>query len=193
MDPGWPENPGEGVVCILCKSVLPFKGNPDNFFRHIMQDHNTYHNLNIVLELSLTQPYRDYGSGIGVEFIGPLSPPPDDLDISQEEEISIFVNDEEKYHVPLPEGPMDFSQLDPISFVNQIRPKTKVKMEQSDVNSQGTLIPLTNPNRHLVPEELQRLLVISNPDRSIKFTHSQRLNTQLVLDDFILKKKKGQG
>ena len=30
-----------------------------------------------------------------------------------------------------------------------------------------------------------------NPERLVKFTYSQRLNTQLVLDDFLLKKKKG--
>ena len=32
---------------------------------------------------------------------------------------------------------------------------------------------------------------IRNPERLVKFTYSQRLNTQLVLDDFLLKKKKG--
>ena len=48
-----------------------------------------------------------------------------------------------------------------------------------------------NLNRHLVPEDLKNLIISQNPERSIKFLQSQRLNTQMVVDDFILKKKKG--
>merc|ERR1712126_85686 len=40
-------------------------------------------------------------------------------------------------------------------------------------------------------EDLQREIIVRNPERLVKFTYSQRLNTQLVLDDFLLKKKKG--
>ena len=49
----------------------------------------------------------------------------------------------------------------------------------------------TNPNRHLVPEDLQRLIIQGNKGRSVKFTLSQRQNTQMVVDDYVLKKKKG--
>ena len=50
---------------------------------------------------------------------------------------------------------------------------------------------LANPNRYLVQEDLQNLIISQNPGRSIKFTQSQRQNTQLVLEDFILKKNRG--
>ena len=50
--------------------------------------------------------------------------------------------------------------------------------------------PSVNRNLYLVPEDLQQLIVESNPGRA-KFTVSQRLNTQLVLDDYVLKKKLG--
>ena len=50
--------------------------------------------------------------------------------------------------------------------------------------------PCVNRNLYLVPEDLQQLIVESNPGRA-KFTVSQQLNTQLVLDDYILKKKLG--
>ena len=50
--------------------------------------------------------------------------------------------------------------------------------------------PSMNRNLYLVPEDLQQLIIESNPGRA-KFTVSQRLNTQLVLDDYILKKKLG--
>ena len=56
-DPGWPQNPVNGVVCILCKNVLPFvKQDPEQFFRHLITDHCTYFNLNLLLEVSLAQP-----------------------------------------------------------------------------------------------------------------------------------------
>ena len=50
--------------------------------------------------------------------------------------------------------------------------------------------PSVNRNLHLVPEDLQQLIVESNPGRA-KFTVSRQLNTQLVLDDYVLKKKLG--
>jgi len=49
---------------------------------------------------------------------------------------------------------------------------------------------ICNP-KYLVSEELQQLIISENPAHSIAFTKSQRNNTQLLLDDFILKKKKG--
>ena len=45
--------------------------------------------------------------------------------------------------------------------------------------------------KYLVSEELQLLIKSENPAHTIAFTKSQRNNTQLLLDDFILKKKKG--
>ena len=50
---------------------------------------------------------------------------------------------------------------------------------------------LLNPNLHLVSDDLKSLIISSNPERDIKFTLSQRRNTQMVVDNFILKKKKG--
>ena len=50
--------------------------------------------------------------------------------------------------------------------------------------------PSVNRNLHLVPKDLQQLIVESNPGRA-KFTVSRSLNTQLVLDDYVLKKKLG--
>ena len=85
----------------------------------------------------------------------------------------------------------DFSELDPISFVErQPRPK---RTRQTSVNKNNqSVAPLPdNPNRHLVPEDLQSLIISTNPNRSIKFTYSQRMNTQMVMDDYMLKKKKG--
>ena len=54
----------------------------------------------------------------------------------------------------------------------------------------GAISPSVNRNRFLVSEDLQQLILDANPGR-VKFTASQRLNTQLVLDEFVLKKKKG--
>ena len=54
----------------------------------------------------------------------------------------------------------------------------------------GSEAVICNP-KYLVSEELQQLIISENPAHSIAFTKSQRNNTQLLLDDFILKKKKG--
>jgi len=73
-------------------------------------------------------------------------------------------------------------------------PKSKRKMTRElTVNKNNQPIPSLpdNPNRHLVPEDLQELIVNQNPARRIKFTYSQRMNTQMVVDDYVLKKKKG--
>ena len=50
--------------------------------------------------------------------------------------------------------------------------------------------PCANRNLYLVPKDLQQLIVESNPGRA-KFTVSSQLNTQLVLDDYVLKKNEG--
>merc|ERR1712062_353679 len=42
--------------------------------------------------------------------------------------------------------------------------------------------------KYLVSEELQQLIISENPAHTIAFTKSQRNNTQLMLDDFLLKK-----
>ena len=44
---------------------------------------------------------------------------------------------------------------------------------------------------HLVPEDLKQKIIECNPEHAIKFTLSQRDNTQMVIDNFLLKKKKG--
>jgi len=87
----------------------------------------------------------------------------------------------------------DFSALDPIFFLKQ-EPKSKRK-ESSQVmvnkNNQPVSYLPDNPNCHLVPDDLQMLIICENPTRGIKFTFSQRMNTQMVVDDYLLKKKKG--
>ena len=45
--------------------------------------------------------------------------------------------------------------------------------------------------KHLVPVNLQNHIISSNPQHVIKFILSQRNNTQMVIDDYVLKKKKG--
>ena len=45
-------------------------------------------------------------------------------------------------------------------------------------------------NSNSVSTDPQQLILEANPAR-VKFTASLRLNTQLVLEDFVLKKKKG--
>ena len=53
----WPNNPPNAVVCILCKNVIPFaRRDPEHFFRHLITNHCTYFNLNLLLEASLAQP-----------------------------------------------------------------------------------------------------------------------------------------
>ena len=83
----------------------------------------------------------------------------------------------------LPHFQADFSSLDPISIV-QKEPRPKRTKQPSNSLPE-------NPNRHLVPEDLQGLIIRNNQSRSIKFTMSQRMNTQMVVDDYVLKKKKG--
>jgi len=347
MDPGWPANPTNTLICILCKSAMPYQNrNPERFFRHLLADHCTYFNLNLLLEISLmqphavreesqpvpegvqnavetvldqakvptikkernvsssnlvepdstspsqdqfptqlastsssrdnplgnisleetcqpSQPYQPAGSTSTSQQTFPivtqakpplyhnLQPPvkaqpkpglsgSDQLnheDIS-DFDLSFFIN---QITQPDPEQPPstsqplatpsnfipfeskpspflpqsqdpylhdikpytpnmytmtvvpDFSSLDPISFVKQ-EPRSKRKItRQATVNKNNQPIPCLpdNPNRHLVPEDLQMLIYYQNPTRGIKFTYSQRMNTQMVVDDYVLKKKKG--
>ena len=67
MEADWPANPDCSVVCILCKKVTPLReSNPDDYFRHLIRDHSTYFNLNLLLELSLGQPrtLSDYSKSL---------------------------------------------------------------------------------------------------------------------------------
>jgi len=66
----------------------------------------------------------------------------------------------------------------------QIRLKTK-----RDYGDSASLGP-PNP-RHIVPDDLQKLIIDSNPHLNVKFTLSQRNNTQMFVDNYLLKKKKG--
>ena len=42
-----------------------------------------------------------------------------------------------------------------------------------------------------VPDDLKQKIITSNPNQSIEFIYSQRMNDQMVLNSYILKKKKG--
>jgi len=72
------------------------------------------------------------------------------------------------------------------SLIPKVRPKPK---EPTTTDSESLQNPYTL--KHMVPNDLQKLLVDSNPHRGVKFTLSQRGNTQMSVDDFLLKKKKG--
>ena len=90
----------------------------------------------------------------------------------------------------------DFDALDPISIVPRepSSKKTRQTFGPTSVQQQPTPGPGSvpdNPNKHLVPEDLQERIIKQNPNREIKFTLSQRMNTQMVVDDYLLKKKKG--
>jgi len=87
--------------------------------------------------------------------------------------------------------PTDFSNLDPISFVKHKAKRKVTRQEVVNKNNQPVIHLPDNPNRHLVPEDLQMLICSQNPTRGIKFTYSQRMNTQMMVDDYVLKKKKG--
>ena len=63
-------------------------------------------------------------------------------------------------------------------------------LSEKNPGTLGAISPSLNRNRFPVSEDLQQLILEANPGR-VKFTASQRLNTQLVLDEFVLKKKKG--
>jgi len=308
MDPGWPENPSGKLVCILCKSAMPFNNrNPERFFRHLLADHGTFFNLNLLLEMSLIQPHSlreeessnigntQYGNelknSIGVfklnssttedpqvhadeiktmtslvhnprvenslEHCQPVNPvaqllssnnqldhqssssasnsqnvqskanpaemlsPADDwcsqrqpsktgIEPSYKHEAQYlpptyipYESDINTFLIPPTNPtnpsdtlftvsiPTDFSNLDPISFVKQKAKRKVTRQEVVNKNNQPVIHLPDNPNRHLVPEDLQMLICSQNPNRGIKFTYSQRMNTQMMVDDYVLKKKKG--
>ena len=57
MESGWPRNPDNSVVCILCKRLVSFiKNNPEEYFRHLITQHCAFFNLNLLLTLTLSQP-----------------------------------------------------------------------------------------------------------------------------------------
>ena len=283
-------NPPHTIICVLCKSAMPFYNrNPERFFRHLLADHCTYFNLNLLLEVSLLQPAVP-NPGVGVRPMsghnitalenqrqGSCSAEPDSTSPSDDPlpspvtvsgssslestlsssvalppvnegspeedrnriaslnpsiqdmgdfDLSYFISNivdtdslESQSAVSsisphsvnvnaansvtleagselssgsgagiffkpaLPHVQADFSSLDPISIV-QKEPRPKRTKQPSNSLPE-------NPNRHLVPEDLQGLIIRNNPSRSIKFTMSQRMNTQMVVDDYVLKKKKG--
>ena len=82
--------------------------------------------------------------------------------------------------------------LKPYEDSNQVDnpPQFGDRIPEENLTSPPTLAAINPSNRSLVSEDLQQLILATNPGR-VKFTASQRLNTQLVLDEFVLKKKKG--
>ena len=284
-------NPPHTIICVLCKSAMPFYNrNPERFFRHLLADHCTYFNLNLLLEVSLLQPaVPNPGVGVSLPMSGhnitalenqrqgscsaepdstspsddPLPSPvtvsgssslestlsssvalppvnegspeedrnriaslnpsiqdmgdfdlsyfisnivdtdslesqsavssisPHSVNVNAANSVTLEAGSELSsgsgagifFKPALPHFQADFSSLDPISIV-QKEPRPKRTKQPSNSLPE-------NPNRHLVPEDLQGLIIRNNPSRSIKFTMSQRMNTQMVVDDYVLKKKKG--
>lgn len=275
MDPDWPVNPPETIICVLCKAAMPFYNrNPERFFRHLLADHCTYFNLNLLLEVSLLQPGAE---SAGERQVDPIPSPineatsshlqshdyarkpvePDSTSKSPSEHCSSRV-DQEDTKGPL--GSMaidqaavqDVGEFDLSYFVSNmlqsdrdpsapspnynqpassngrtaVSDQITTNQNQSKSSSSCPKVPILargrgraspfnqtipsiktdsaaldpisvvpseskNPNRHLVTEDLQNLIINQNPDREIKFTLSQRQNTQMVVDDYVLKKKKG--
>ena len=284
-------NPPHTIICVLCKSAMPFYNrNPERFFRHLLADHCTYFNLNLLLEVSLLQPaVPNPGVGVSLPMSGhnitalenqrqgscsaepdstspsddPLPSPvtvsgssslestlsssvalppvnegspeedrnriaslnpsiqdmgdfdlsyfisnivdtdslesqsavssisPHSVNVNAANSVTLEAGSELSsgsgagifFKPALPHVQADFSSLDPISIV-QKEPRPKRTKQPSNSLPE-------NPNRHLVPGDLQGLIIRNNPSRSIKFTMSQRMNTQMVVDDYVLKKKKG--
>jgi len=237
MDPNWPVNPPDSIICALCRTSMPFDDkNPERFFRHLIADHCTYFNLNLLLEISQMQPSEvreeNLLSAPSVQPAPSVSMPegPDDAALQDEDGAKVgsvmnvdsweehggdnIVHHEEVVLEPgadivtnshqldlcylvdqLDEKNVadseDFSELDPISFVRREPKPRRTRQSMVNKNNQPVAPLPENPNRHLVPEDLKNLIVSSNASRSIKFTYSQRMNTQMVMNDFVLKKKKG--
>jgi len=206
MDPGWPSNPTNSLICVLCKAALPYHdSNPERFFRHLLADHCCFYNLNLMLEVSLAQPvFNKPGCGVaaagseprssaGVDSTPVWSEQQSTAEIFQKieagqagETLQLQLSDLNRLLTPGGSGQLDQSLLH--GWEQKVNQATSIKIESPVVlNPPG----VENPNRHLVPDDLQLLIIQQNPERKIKFTFSQRLNTQMVVDDFILKKKKG--
>jgi len=49
--------------------------------------------------------------------------------------------------------------------------------------------PIDEP-KHQVPEDLQTLIISSNPQHNIKFTFSQRRNTQMIVSGYLMNKRR---
>ena len=251
MDPDWPVNPPATIICVLCKAALPFfNRNPERFFRHLLADHCTYYNLNLLLEVSLLQPGAETSRGCQVEprpineapsphlqthdyAKQPVEPdstsrspseqkqtsPKNNLDDFKDQaaehdvgefDLSFFVGnimqtDDPSAPSPLSNGGtkvnVQHQIAHQVSSLGRRKHGKASPFNQSVPSVQtdsATLDPISvipkeqkNPNRHLVTEDLQNLIINQNPDREIKFTLSQRQNTQMVVDDYVLKKKKG--
>merc|ERR1719186_1708235 len=61
---------------------------------------------------------------------------------------------------------------------------SKVRTNTKDRQSNG------GP-KHKVTEDLQSLIISNNPQNNIQFTYSQRMNTQMEVSGYLLKKKRG--
>jgi len=86
----------------------------------------------------------------------------------------------------------EFSIRDPIAHIQprqQFMRRTRDELVKR--NNRAQVMMNGPPTRNIVTEELQHRIVTNNQGRSVHFTKSQRDNVQLVLDDYILKKKKG--
>ena len=239
MDPGWPANPVGSLICILCKSNMPYNnsGGVEKFFNHMENDHDTHFNIELLLKMSLMQPTNvrdeeglEASEGVGVRATAgvkntrpieqghrnhgelplidnqPFTPSVSNTSLS-------VANNSESESAPMTFIPFqtmpkmsliqpsfssnlnqpmctmtipDFSTMDPISFVKQEPPSL-----HQEIYSTKNISGHSNSNPHLVPEDLQNLISKQNPSRNIKFTLSQRMNTQMVVNDYLLKKKKG--
>ena len=239
MDPGWPVNPVGSLICILCKSSMPYNnsGGVEKFFSHMENDHDTHFNIELLLKMSLMQPtnVRDeecLEASEGVEVratAGVKNTRPNEQRHRNHGELPLLdnqpftpsvsktslsvANNSESESAPMTFIPFqtmpkmsliqpgfssnlnqpmctmtipDFSTMDPISFVKQEPPSLHQEVDSTKGHSGHS-----NSNPHLVPEDLQNLISKQNPSRNIKFTLSQRMNTQMVVDDYLLKKKKG--
>ena len=65
------------------------------------------------------------------------------------------------------------------------------EINESHVEMKSDRQTLKNGTLYPVPEDLKNLIIRNNPECGIRFTLSQRFNDQMIIDGFILKKKRG--
>ena len=103
----------------------------------------------------------------------------------------------EEYDTPFISFDYDQNSSNSIKFnnahyINQRERKNSISSKIANyVNINPTDKKPYDGPKHKVPEDLQSLIIFSNPQYNIKFTYSQRMNTQMVVSGYMLKKKRG--
>jgi len=198
MDPGWPANPSNKLICILCKSAMPYHNNSERFFRHLLADHCTYFNHNLLLEISLMQPHavREERQSVAGRIERVAESVLDQVNVLP------IKNERETSSSSLADPDSTSNKENSINLLantseenllgNFNLEETCSTARQVSVNKNNQPVPcLQDPGSKLLPFDLRMLIVRENPTRGIKFSFIQRTITQMVVDDYMLKKMKG--